>query len=117
MPDQDIYPWLQLLDVEAQTQSRRADRKRRRGRPKKLFARKKASLTLTDDEKAVIDEVLQAVAQRFGRSVSRGQLFGFLAFRLQSELLQDGGLALPEEVNSFTTLAKYLDRKAQERTP
>ena len=109
----NVYPWLQLLDLEGESR-RPPERRRRRGagRPKNMFPRKKASLTLTDEEREMVDELITFLSERFDHALSRGQLYGFLAFRLKAELERDGKLELPKRVESFTELAHYLDQKA-----
>lgn len=103
------YPWLRLLDYEAQRQPPSVEIETRRGRPPKPFKRKQTFLSLTDSEKQVLDELIDAFKENFDRSISRGQLVSFMAFWLKTQISKEGEITLPEGVNSFTSLANHLE--------
>jgi hypothetical protein len=107
--DEQEYPWLRLLDYEARKETRRPERKRKRGRPPRAFVRKEVYLTMTEDEKEVLDALTAAIAAGLDRAVPRGQVVAFMAFQLRAQLEQDGTIVIPEDVDSFTALARYLD--------
>jgi len=69
-------------------------------------------VTLTDAELDALDELAAALTQGLGRPVHRGQMVGFLILRLRNRLRQRGKSWFPEEVNSLSALATYLDKIA-----
>lgn len=106
--DEKTYPWLRLLELELKQEPKRAKR-RRPGRPKNPFPRARVRASLTQDEKAALDELVDLFSERMGRSLHRGHVIAFMTFRLRNQLQQDSGLSLDEDIDSFAALAKYLD--------
>ena len=111
MPEKSKYPWLRLLDLDitpAKTTS-----PKRRGRPKNSFPRSRVHITLTEDEKATLDEMVALFSEQFDHRFSRGHVVAFLLFYMRG-LLQDRAgkkMNIPEEIGSFTDLAEYLSQK------
>jgi hypothetical protein len=105
------YPWLRLLDYEARKETSHPERKQKRGRPPRAFERKQVYLTMTEDEKDVLDTLTEEIAKGLDRYIPRGQIVAFMAFQLRAWLEQDGEIVIPEDVDSFTALARYLDRR------
>lgn len=110
MADKSKYPWLRLLDLDMtpnQTSS-----PKRRGRPKNSFPRSRLHVTLTDDEKAVLDEMVELFSEKLNQSFSRGHVVAFMVFYLRSLLQQKGKkMSVPDDIDSFVDLAAYLDQK------
>jgi hypothetical protein len=106
--DEKTYPWLRLLELELKQQPRPTKR-RRPGRPTNPFPRKRVRSSLTDDEKAALDELVDLFSERMGRSLHRGHVIAFMTFRLRNQLQGDGGLELEDDIDSFAALARYLD--------
>ena len=107
-PDEPTYPWLRLLELELEQQPKPVER-RRPGRPSNRFPRKRVRMSLTEDEQGALDALVDLLAERMGRGIHRGHLVAFMAFRLQSQLQNGAELALPEGIDSFQALARYLD--------
>jgi hypothetical protein len=108
MSGETTYPWLRLLELEFEEEPKPVKRKRP-GRPKNPFPRKRVRASLTRDEKAALDELVAVLSERMGRKISRGHLIAFLAFRLRSQLQREGKYEIGEGVDSFVSLARYLD--------
>ncbi len=102
------YPWLRLLELELIREPKPAARKRP-GRPRNAFPRKRVRTSLTEDEQAALDDLVDLLSQRMGRPIHRGHLIAFMTFRLRSQLQQGDKIVIGEEVDSFAALAKYLD--------
>lgn len=112
MPEADRHPWLRLLELEV-TKDEPEPTKRRRGRPKNPFPRKRVRSSLTEDEKAALDELVELLSEHLGRSLHRGHLIAFMTFRLRDQLRQDGELVLDDDIDSFVDLAEYLDERGR----
>jgi hypothetical protein len=106
------YPWLRLLELEFGEETKPVKRKRP-GRPRKPFPRKRVRVSLTEDETAALDELLDLLAERMGRPIHRGHLVSFLTFRLRNSLQHGDKILLPEDIHSFVDLARYLDSKGR----
>ena len=102
------YPWLRLLELELRQEPKPAARSRP-GRPRNPFPRKRVRTSLTDDELAVLDELVDFLSEHMARPLHRGHLIAFMAFRLRNQLQREGGLQLDPDIHSFMELAKYLD--------
>jgi len=110
MTEKERYPWLRLLELELAEPKRTETR--RPGRPRKPFPRRRVRSALTEDEQATLDDLVDLLSERFGRRVHRGHLIAFLTFRMRSKLQgKNREIVLPEEVDSFVALSKYLDSK------
>ncbi len=110
MAEKTKYPWLRLLDLDL-TPAKTATPKRR-GRPKNSFPRQRVHLTMTEDERATLDEMVDLFSERFNHNFSRGHIVAFLLFYMRG-LLQERGkkMTLPEDISSFSDLADYLHQK------
>jgi hypothetical protein len=104
----DIYPWLRLLDLDFQ-RSERQGAPRGRGRPRNPFPRQAVHVTLTSDELAALDAVVDLLAKTMAGSVHRGNLIAFMTFRLYDQLTHTPDGNPPEGVDTFTRLAAFLD--------
>jgi hypothetical protein len=102
------YPWLRLLELELKQEVKLAKR-RRPGRPKNAFPRKRVRASLTDEELAALDGLVDVLSARLGRALHRGHLIAFMTFRLRNQLEQGGQINLPADIDSFAALAKHLD--------
>ena len=128
----ETTPWESLLDLEHERASRRPPTPRKRGRRPAVFQRTPVSIALTADEAKIDSALRKRLSARFGRNISRGQLYGFLLLRLRDDLLPSGprqlslengvtlqsALDLPEGVTSFMALSAHLDqrlRRARQR--
>lgn len=111
MPEKSKYPWLRLLDLDL-TPAKTASPKRR-GRPKNSFPRSRVHITMTEDERATLDEMVELFSERFNHSFSRGHIVAFLLFYMRSLLQGSKGkkMTLPEEIGSFSDLADYLNQE------
>jgi hypothetical protein len=103
------YPWLRLLELELAEP--RPEMKKKRGRPRSPFPRVRMYSSMTGDEVAALDDLVDLVRTRFGRQVHRGHIIAFMTFQLKNKLQGEGRkMELPEEVKSFVGLVEYLDR-------
>jgi hypothetical protein len=102
------YPWLRLLDL--QLAEPRPEPKGRVGRPRSPFPKVRIGTSMSEDEVAVLDEIVDAMSERMGRKVHRGHVIAFMAFRTRA-LLQGKSkkIELPSNVKSFLDLAEYMD--------
>ena len=66
-------------------------------------------MALTEEERVALDALVDFLSSHMGRYVRRGHLVAFLLFRLMNQLTQDDTLHLPEDVETFEALAKYLE--------
>jgi hypothetical protein len=121
----ETTPWESLLDLEHERATRRPPTPRKRGRRPAVFSRTPVAVALTADEAKIDTALRRRLTSRFGRKVSRGQLYGFLLLRLRDDLLPPGphqlsldngltlqsGLDLPEDVTSFVALSAHLDQR------
>lgn len=113
MPEKEpTYPWLRLLESELQREPKPTSRKRA-GRPRNTFPRRRVRAALTEDEQAALDELVEALSERMGRVIHRGHLIAFMTFRLRNQLQRGHAIALPDDVDSFVALARYLDASAR----
>ncbi len=113
MPENEpTYPWLRLLELELGEEPKRAKR-RRPGRPKKAFPRKRVRSALTEGEQAALDELVEVLSDRMGRPIHRGHVIAFMTFRLRNRLQRGQDISIPEDVDSFVGLAKYLDSRSR----
>ncbi len=108
MSSEAKYPWLRLLELEFEEESKPAKRKRP-GRPRNPFPRKRVRSALTKDEQTALDDLVDVLSEKMGRTIHRGHLISFMTFRLRNQLLRGDELESLEGVDSFVSLAKYLD--------
>jgi hypothetical protein len=106
---EDVYPWLRLLEMEVQPFERSVPR-RGKGRPPNPFPRKAIHVTLTDHELEAVDEMARLLSKRLGIHLHRGHVISFMVLYLRSRLQNGDSVVLPEDVNSLSDLAKYLDK-------
>lgn len=104
------YPWLRLLELELEEAPRPVSR-RRPGRPRSAFSRKRVRSSLTEDEKAALDGLVDFLSEHMGKALHRGHLIAFMTFRLRTQLEKDGELSISEDIDSFRALSKYLDSR------
>lgn len=113
MPDDETtYPWLRLLELELGEEPRPPKRKPP-GRPKKPFPRQRVRMSLTDDELAALDDLVESLSEKMDRSIHRGHLIAFMTFRLRNQLLRGQEIVIPEDVDSFVALARHLDSRSR----
>lgn len=113
MPDEETtYPWLRLLELEL-GEERRPPRRRSPGRPRKAFPRKRVRTSLTQDELTALDDLVEALSEKMERPIHRGHVIAFMTFRLRNQLLRGQEIAIPEDVDSFVGLARYLDSRSR----
>ncbi len=104
------YPWLRLLDL--QLAEPRPEPKGKVGRPRSPFPKVRIGASMSEDEVAAIDEIVEAMSARVGRKVHRGHVIAFMAFRTRDQLQGKGKkIDIPDDVKSFVDLAAYLDSK------
>lgn len=104
------YPWLRLLDL--QLAEPRPEPKGKVGRPRSPFPKVRIGASMSEDEVAAIDEIVEAMSARAGRKIHRGHVIAFMAFRTRDQLLGKGKkIEIPGDVKSFVDLAEYLDSK------
>jgi hypothetical protein len=101
------YPWLRLLDLDIQ-KTERSSPARGRGRPPSPFPRQSVHVTLTSEELAVLDSVVDTLSKGMKGNVHRGILIAFMAFRL-SDQLQIIKVSDLTAIDSFSKLAELLD--------
>jgi hypothetical protein len=105
------YPWLRLIDL--QLAEPRPEPKGKVGRPRNPFPKTRIGASMSDDEIAALDEIVEAMSERMGRKVHRGHVIAFMAFRTRDQLLGKGKkVDIPDAVRSFVDLAAYLDSKS-----
>jgi hypothetical protein len=113
MPEREpTYPWLRLLESELQREPKPSSRKRA-GRPRNTFPRRRVRAALTEDEQAALDTLVDALSEHMQRAIHRGHLIAFMTFRLRSQLQRGHEIVLPDDIDSFVALAKYLDASAR----
>lgn len=105
---ESTYPWLRLLETELQLDPKPTKRKRA-GRPRNPFPRKRVRTSLTASEQAALDELVEILSDRLGRALHRGHVIAFMTFRLRQKLQREHDIVVPEEVDSFIALARYLE--------
>lgn len=103
-----LYPWLRLLELEVQPTERPAPR-RGPGRPPSPFPRKAVHVTLTEDELASLDKLARELSDHFDVRLHRGHIIAFMTFYMRSHLQEGDKLKLPQEIDSLTDLALYMD--------
>jgi hypothetical protein len=109
--DSKKYPWLRLLDL--QLAEPRPERRGKVGRPRSPFPKVRIGASLSQDEVAALDEIVEALSERMERKVHRGHLIAFMAFRTREQLQGKGKkVEIPASVKSFVDLAEYLDSKS-----
>lgn len=111
MPEKSKYPWLRLLDLDLAPP--KVTSTRRRGRPKNSFPRARVHITMTEDERSTLDEMVELFSDRFNQNFTRGHIIAFLLFYMRG-LLQDGRgkkMTIPEGISSFSDLADYLHQE------
>jgi hypothetical protein len=108
----DQYPWLRLLDLDIQ-RAERTSAPRGKGRPRNPFPRQAVHVTLTSEELAALDAVVEKLSLGMKAGVHRGNLIAFMAYRLLDQLQKKGSAAQLDKVSSFTTLASLLDEKKE----
>ena len=110
MTETKKYPWLRLLDL--QLAEPRPEPKGRVGRPRSLFPKVRIGASMSEDEVAALDEIVDAMSERLGHKVHRGHVIAFMAFRTRDQLQGTGKkVEIPKSVKSFVDLAEYLDSK------
>jgi hypothetical protein len=108
----DLYPWLRLLDLDIQ-RSERPTAPRGKGRPRNPFPRQAVHITLTNEELAALDALVEMVSEGMQAGVHRGNMIAFMAFRLLEQLKKKEKAAQLQKVKSFTSLASLLDEKKE----
>lgn len=103
-----MYPWLRLLELEVQPTERPSPR-RGPGRPPSPFPRKAVHVTLTEDELASLDTLARELSEHFDVRLHRGHIIAFMTFYMRSHLQEGDKLKLPQEIDSLTDLALYMD--------
>jgi hypothetical protein len=103
-----MYPWLRLLELEVQPTERPSPR-RGPGRPPSPFPRKAVHVTLTEDELASLDKLARELSDHFDVRLHRGHIIAFMTFYMRSHLEEGDSLKLPQEIDSLTDLALYMD--------
>jgi predicted ArsR family transcriptional regulator len=108
MPEAKKYPWLRLLELELAKE--RPAPPKRRGRPRNAFQRIRVGASMTQDELTALEELVDLLRSRFGKSVHRGHLIAFMTFQLRTRLQGSGRkVDLPAGIDSFVSLAEYLE--------
>ena len=108
MTETKKYPWLRLLELELATP--KIDVRRRRGRPRSAFPRVEKRVSMTPDELAVLDQIVDLLRARFKGHIHRGHVIAFMSFQLRNRLQGNARRPeLPEEIDSFVDLAEYLE--------
>lgn len=112
-----LHPWLQLLELEI-SEPKPPPQPKQRGRRPNRVPRSRVMVTLTANEKARLDEVVELLSRQFGsKKVIRGNVIGFLLLRLvdalETSVAGHKQLALPEKVKSLRDLAAYLDEQGK----
>jgi len=70
------------------------------------------STSMTPDELAMLNQVVELLRERLKRPVRRGDVIAFMTFQLRKKLQGSGKrLELPEEIDSFVALAEYLEER------
>ena len=111
MSETKKYPWLRLLDL--QLAEPRPEPKGRMGRPRSPFPKTRIGTSMSEDEIAALDEIVDGMSERMGHKVHRGHVIAFMAFRTRDQLQgKSKKLEIPESVKSFVDLAEYLDSKS-----
>jgi len=111
-----VYPWLRLLDLDVQRAERdeRSAVPRGKGRPRNPFPRQSVHITLTRDELAALDQLVEKLTHGMKNGVHRGNLVAFMAFRLLDRLEDPQTSAMLVGVDSFTGLDTLLNQEATE---
>lgn len=107
------YPWLRLLDLDIQ-RIERTERSapRGKGRPRNPFPRQAVHITLTKDELAALDLVVEKLSVGMKNGVHRGNLVAFMAYRLLDSLQTSAAAKNLAGVDSFTGLDTLLKQAA-----
>ena len=108
----DLYPWLRLLDLDIQ-RAERTTAPRGKGRPRNPFPRQAVHITLTAEELAALDALVDMLSGGMKAGVHRGNLIAFMAYRLLDQLKKKDSVVHLSQVNSFTSLATLLDEKKE----
>ena len=87
----DQYPWLRLLDLDIQ-RAERTSAPRGKGRPRNPFPRQAVHVTLTSEELAALDRVVELLSQGLTAGVHRGNLIAFMAYRLLDHRIASLGI-------------------------
>lgn len=111
MSEKSKYPWLRLLDLDLKPAPTSSTK--RRGRPKNSFPRRRVGLTLTEDELATLDEMVELFSDQFEHTFARGHIIAFLVFYMRDQLMAKGSrrMRIPEDIKSFVELADYLNKE------
>jgi hypothetical protein len=112
-PQTDLFPWFDLLDLELSKENPIAEPKQK-GRPRLPYDQKKITLYMSADQLKMLDDIKDALMKSMKtRKLSRGTLVAFMTVRLMIELQNntEGEMELPENINSFAALSRYLDKK------
>ncbi len=101
--DKPLYPWAELYDLESGVKQL-PQRHIGMGRPHKPISRAKTSITLTDDERRIIEKLTYLLKIRLHPGkVARNQVMG-LALRLLEVHFE----ALPDNLNNWVAVADKL---------
>lgn len=111
-----LYPWFALLEMESSEGEKGQVEKAplaRRGRPSSGLVRKRVGFYQTEDQIQMLDELIQVLEDKLGKSISRGTMISFLTIRLmillESQSGEDGKVQIPENVKSLTAFAEWLE--------
>lgn len=102
------YPWVELLDLSLRT-GEPEEPKVKRGRPRSRIERKKFTTTLTPVEKEILSTLSEKLGERFGRSVPKGHIIGFMLHRFEDQLRKGREVTIPKDIDSFRDLMTHLD--------
>lgn len=109
-----LYPWFALLEMES-SEGEKGEKAplARRGRPSSGLVRKRVGFYQTEDQIQMLDELIQVLEDKLGKSISRGTMISFLTIRLmillESQAGEDGKVQIPENVKSLTAFAEWLE--------
>lgn len=109
------YPWLRLLEMERERPDlhpagEKGASVKPRGRPRNPFPRKRVVITLTEDEIAALDGLLQNLSPSMP-GIFRGNLISLLVFYLRDSL--DG--ADLSKIKTFADIVRALETRKEAR--
>jgi hypothetical protein len=111
-----LYPWFALLEMETSESDKGQVEKApqaKRGRPSSGLVRKRVGFYQTEDQIQMLDELIQTLEEKLGKSISRGTMISFMTIRLmillESQAGENGKVQIPEDVKSLTAFAEWLE--------